>query len=119
MRIHLHEKDATNHRRLMIHNELKDVQDSAHLASISNRLKTAEKEHEAADDTALCSFCSSPIPFGQHVSIAIECILVPGAAVPLVKDYPASHRPHFYTCFDCALKHGVVTQKELDTGRRE
>lgn len=118
-RLHLHEKDAANHRRLMLHNDLKDVTNSEHVAGINEQLVRAENEHANASDEAPCSFCEQPIEQGLHVSVQIECIVVPGAAYPLVKDYPQGLHPHFYVCFSCAREHSLVTQKELDTGRPE
>lgn len=121
MRRFLHEKDEINDRRLKLHDELKHAVNADHGASIVDRISEAEEEHARATEDAPCSFCGRNIEPGRHVAVQVNSIYA-NAGTPLIKDYPqriAYQRPHFYACFQCAIDNQIVTQKELDTGRRE
>lgn len=121
MRRFLHEKDEANHQRLKLHDELKHAANAEHALGIVEQIKSAEETHEKATEDSPCSFCKKNIEAGRHVAVQINSIYA-NAGIPLIKDFPeaiAYQRPHFYLCFQCAIDHGVVTQNELDTGRRE
>ncbi|HKQ09532.1 MAG TPA: hypothetical protein VJ464_30705 [Blastocatellia bacterium] len=94
-------------------------------------------EARAHDGSWQCSFCKQTNPKGKHISVPVAGVLAERgqakradddperdegefvALPPLVKDYPTTHRPYLYLCHECGIACGVVTEKELATGRRE
>lgn len=97
-------------------------------------LKRRAEAHDGAWD---CSTCHETYPKGKHVAVQVAGILADRGQVersaddpergesamldlpPLVKDYPGTHRPYLYLCHDCAINAGIVSQAELETGRRQ
>lgn len=144
MRRHLSKQDELHHQaarqKEQAHTLLKDAESVEERHGLmrqiiqADQIKRQAKEHDGSWD---CTICKASQPKGRHIAVQVAGILAHRGQMkradddqeraegeyldlpPLVKDYPATHRPYLYICQDCAILAGIVTQAELETGRRQ